>query len=228
ERAESRWQRTVMRQRLLFAPAAVIAIVVLQQAQLHHDGLHHGRLDLFPAAATQLTRQHDLAKARTNESAYSYAGRIEHPPDFPMPALVQGTAIPAVATPATGILQRAEPGHAIFELDTLRQAPLLVGVQLAQYTHGVLALGTVTRMHQTVGDFARGRQDEQAFRVEIEATHGQPLADLQLGKTGEDVSTPFRIIMTDDFPGGLVIQDQTRRLLLVRPCNKTPVYAHLV
>ncbi len=76
----------------------------------------------------------------------------------------------------------------------------------AQDTNGVLALPAVARMHEPIGDIARGREDQQAFGVQIQAPHGNPARAARFGKTLKDQGTLFRIIAGHHLARGLVIQ----------------------
>src|SRR5690606_22707386 len=170
----------------------------------------------------------DFAEAGADEAADGHAGGLEHAAHLAIATLMECDAIPTVAAFPAQMFQCTEPGFPIVELDALDQLLLLFGSQLAQYPYCVFAFGTITWMHEAVGDFAGRGEDQQAFGVEVEAPHGQPLAHLQFGQTAKDIGTPLRIVVADDFAGWLVVEDDARRLLAIGARDDTPVIAHLV
>ena len=65
-------------------------------------------------------------------------------------------------------------------------------------------------MHQPVGQLSRTREEQQAFRVQIETTDRLPLALKQFGQSAENGRPVLRIVVSHDFPGGLVVGNDTR------------------
>ncbi|MNS97322.1 hypothetical protein D3C72_1316480 [compost metagenome] len=80
------------------------------------------------------------------------------------------------------------------------QQRLAIGLgQLAQRAHRVFALHAVARVHEPVGDVARGREDQQAFGIEVETANRHPLAGLDARQAVEHGRTAFRIALAHDF-----------------------------
>src|SRR5690606_1781696 len=127
-RAKAWWQRILVGNRLtrLAAPAPPFRALAVgtDQTQLDHQGGDQRRGQFFPASATQVARQHDLAEARADETADGDPGHLEHAPHFAVATLVQGRAIPFVAAFAAQIFKRTELGRTIFEFDAVHQARL--------------------------------------------------------------------------------------------------------
>ncbi|CFM50166.1 Uncharacterised protein [Bordetella pertussis] len=210
-----------------FAPPFGL-VPVAQQAQLNHQGRHQRTVELFPAAAAQVARQHDIAETRTDQAADGHTHRLEHAAHLAVAPLLQGDAIPAIAAVAPQVFERTESRLAVLQLDTLGERLALRVVHLAQDAHRVFALGTVARMHDAVGHVAGGREDQQPLGIEVQPPHGQPLAGAQLGQPGKHAGASARVIMADDLAGRLVIEDDARRLLGVGARNRLAVDAHLV
>ncbi|CAB3659422.1 hypothetical protein LMG3458_00511 [Achromobacter deleyi] len=229
QRAEPRGQGAVVRLGLLGTTAIATGIVVFtQQSQLHHQGGDQRGIQLFPATTTQRARQHHVAKTGADQAADRNADRFEHAAHFTVAAFLQGHAVPAVAAIAAQVVQRAESGHAVFQFDAIDQRLALGFVHFTQHAHGVLAFGAVTRMHDPVGHVARRGEYQQAFGVQVQPAHRQPLAGTQLGQARKHAGTAARVVMADDFARGLVIQDHARRLLGVGPHNGLAIDADLV
>ena len=118
--------------------------------------------------------------------------------------------------------------HAVFQLDAGQQLLAHAFFQLAQRTHGVFAVDVVARVHQPVGQVARGREQQQAFGVEVEAADGQPFAGLHGRQAVEYRRTAFRIVVADDFAGRLVVHQHARRLAADLALNQLAVDAHRI
>ena len=66
-------------------------------------------------------------------------------------------------------------------------------------------------MHQLVGQAARGREEQQAFGVDVEPADRLPLALLQARQAAEHGRPVLRIVVRDDLAGRLVVRDDPRR-----------------
>ncbi|CAB5517644.1 hypothetical protein LMG26857_06740 [Achromobacter anxifer] len=215
--------------RLLGAPAvAARLVVVTQQSQLDHQGGNERGIQFFPAAAAQRARQDHVTEAGADQPTDGDAHGFEHAANFAVAAFLQGDPVPAVAAVAAQVVQRTERSHAVVQFDAIDQRLALGLVHLAQHADRVLALRAVARMHDAVGHVAGGREDQQAFRIQVQAADRQPFAGAQLGQAGEDAGATARVVMADDLSGRLVIQDHARRLLRIGAHDGLAVHAHLV
>ncbi|CUJ18363.1 Uncharacterised protein [Bordetella pseudohinzii] len=210
------------------AASARLVVAVAQQAQLHHQRGHQRGIELFPAAAAQRTGQHQITEPGADQPADRDAHGLEHAAHFAVAAFLQRDAVPAVAAIAPEIIEGTESGLAIIQVDALDQRLALRLVHLAQHAHGVFALGAVAGVHDAVGHIARGRENQQALGIQVQAAHRQPFAGAQLGQAGEHAGAAAGIIMADDFAGRLVIQDHARRLLGVGARDGLAIDADLV
>src|SRR5690606_9701381 len=90
------------------------------------------------------------------------------------------------------------------------------------------ALGAVSRVHETIGYVAGGRQDEQPFSIEVETPYRQPLAHLEFGQTSKDICTAIGVIVADNLASRLMVKNNPRRFLAIGTGNQPPVYPNLV
>src|SRR5690606_6013849 len=182
------------------------------QTQLNHERRDERTVEFLPASATQITWQHDFAKSCADQTADSDSSRFEHAPDLAITTFVQSGAIPAIAAFTANELKHTEFCQTILKLDAFYQPRLLLCRQFAQHAHSVLSLCTIARMHEPVRQVTGGGQNKQALGVEIETPNRQPFPCLDLGKASEHGGSTAWIVVTDDFAGRLVIQNDSRRL----------------
>jgi hypothetical protein len=83
-------------------------------------------------------------------------------------------------------------------------------------------------MEQAIRKVARSCQNQQAFGIEIKPADGEPLANLQMRKSGKYIGTTTWIIMTDDFTSGFVIKNHARRFTSIGTCDGLAIHTHSV
>lgn len=79
-----------------------------------------------------------------------------------------------VGTIAARVLECSELRRPIVQLNALQQTLLRFERHLAKHTHRVFAHQVITRMHQSVGQFAGRGEQQQAAGIEVEATDRDP------------------------------------------------------
>ena len=84
-------------------------------------------------------------------------------------------------------------------------------VDRAEHAHRVLALQAKARMHQLIRQFARTREKQQTFGIQIEPPDRLPLALLQTRQLAEHRRTVLWIVVRHHFTDRLVVRDDARR-----------------
>ena len=83
-------------------------------------------------------------------------------------------------------------------------------------------------MHQSICQFAGGGKQQQAFGIKVESTDCNPAPLARLGQSIKDGRTTFRIGLTDNFTGRLVVQNHARWFGLNFAVHCLAINAHLV
>ena len=154
-----------------FGPRASAAALLLD-AERGQQRAHVVFFQLFPAATLQAARQGHRAVTGTDQARHGQADRLEHAAHFAVAAFADHHAVPLVDAFAAAVGDLGERRQAIVELDAGQQLLAHAFFQLAQRTHGVFAVDVVARVHQPVGQVARGGKQQQAFGVEVEPADG--------------------------------------------------------
>src|SRR5438093_1188300 len=126
-------------------------ITRLAQRPVETRGRHFQPLlrGFAPFAGLQIARQLDWPVAHAQEPADPGTDRFEHPPDFPITALLERDAIPAVGAARMRPfcrLDARERRQPIFQMDALAQLFKVRGAQLPLHPRRVFALDLVARM----------------------------------------------------------------------------------
>ena len=130
-------------------------------------------------AALQARRQFERTEARAHEAAHRHPGRCEHAPHQAVTSFAHPDAIPAVGPLAALRIEHFEACRPVFERDPAAQAAYLLGRELADDPHGVIARLLKARVRETIGHIARVGEYEQAAGVEVEPTDRKPAADVE-------------------------------------------------
>ena len=146
------------------------------------------------------------------------ADRLEHPPDLPVPALVEGELDPAGAEQPRARGRRPP----VLQLDALRERPHRLVVRLALDVRDVDLLDAVARVRKAVRELAVVRQEEDARRVPVEPPDGHD-ADGAADEVDHGRS-PLRVACGRDRAARLVEEDVAERLL----ADETTVDADVV
>src|SRR5574340_1835457 len=179
-----------------------------------HDACNEvvGELHLLPAA--QLRRQRDRAEADSGQARHGEAEMLEQPPHFALAAFLDDHAVPAVGPLAAGDKAALQLGRPVVQFNPCEQLCDHVLGQLAQHPHRVLALDFEARMHQLVGELARGGEDHQAVGVVVEPPDGNPLGAAQSGQRVEHGGAALGVVAGDDLAFRLVVGQDASALVL--------------
>jgi hypothetical protein len=98
-RAKTWGQGAIVRCGLLRSTRPTLSgfIIITQQPDLHHQGADQFWIQLFPTTTTQRRRQHNIAKARTDQATHCQANRLEHSTHLAVAPLIERDAIPTIA-----------------------------------------------------------------------------------------------------------------------------------
>ena len=142
-------------------------------------------------------------------------------PDFTFVTFFQDHVVPVVRALAALVHEAVEAALLAVDLHALLGEELhLLGRERAHEAHGVLALDLVARVHQPVGEVARGGQDQQALGVEVEPAHRHPAAARDLRQPVEHGRPLAGIVLRDDLARRLVVDEHTQ----LRLVGKVHVY----
>ncbi|MCU0973528.1 MAG: hypothetical protein MUF80_06195 [Burkholderiales bacterium] len=86
--------------------------------------------------------------------------RLEESPHNAVPALAQHHTVPAVCPSAATAFQRLHAALTVLEVDSVLQAGLLLGRDLASCPHRVLSVELETGVGEPIGEVARGGEEE--------------------------------------------------------------------
>src|SRR5471030_3192676 len=193
-----------------------------------HELAHGVFFQLFPATALQVAWQGHRAVAGADQARHGQADGFEHAAHLAVAAFADDHAIPFVDAFAAAVGDLGEVRQAVVELDAGQQFLAHALFQLAQRAHRVFAVNAVARVHQPVGQVARGGEQQQAFGVEVEAADGQPFAGFHRRQAVEHRWTAIRVVIADDFAGRLVVDQHARRLLADAALDQLAVDADVV
>ena len=156
-------------------------------------------------------RQDDGAVANPDQPAHRQPDGVEELAHLAIATLGDDDAIPLVEPFAAAVDDRLEGGALAVDLDPFEQLGARVVVEMAHDAHRVLALDAEARVHQLVGETARGREEQQALGVDVEPSDRLPLALLQARQAAKDGRPVLRVVVADDLAGRLVVRDDPRR-----------------
>src|SRR5471032_1186102 len=185
-------------------------------------------IHLFPTATLQATRQDHRTVTGTDQARDGQADCFEHAAHFAVTAFADHHAVPLVDAFAAAISDLRKLCQTIFQLDAGQQFLAHALFQLAQGTHGVLAVDAVARVHQTVGQITGSRKQQQTFSIEVQTTHSHPFARLHGRQTVEHGRTAIRVVMADDLASWLVVHQHAWRLFADTALYQFAIDTHMV
>src|SRR5690606_4823177 len=116
----------------------------------------------------------DRTETNPDQAAHRQADRLEHATHFAIATFGDHYPIPGIGALAAEIVDGRERRLAVLEFDTREQALSRLVVDPPENPHGVLALPSVARVHELVGQVTRGREHQQALGVEVEPPDRYP------------------------------------------------------
>jgi hypothetical protein len=197
-------------------------------AQQTEQSLHLRRGKFDPATARQSPGQGHRTEPQPGKAADRQPNRFEHAANLAIAALGNNCPVPGICAVATQIIDLTEARRTIIEHDAIEQRQLRLIIDPAKNAHGVFSLPTVARMHQSVGDIARGGEDQQALGIEVEATNRYPARSLQTRQSLKHGGPMLGVISRADLARRLVVQQHPRRHRHGRTTNGPAVDADLI
>ncbi len=122
--------------------------------------------------------------------------------------------VPVVVTFTAAILNIFKMRRAIFKHDFCFQLSEDLLSHRAVDANRILTLNFIRWMHQAIGQFTVGGEQQQAAGIDIKTTDADPTCTTGLGQMIKNGSTAFGITACADFAFRLVIHDDTRFFLL--------------
>jgi len=83
-------------------------------------------------------------------------------------------------------------------------------------------------MHQSIGQFATGREYEQPACIDVESANGYPSPTAELGQLYKNAGTPLGIVAGNDLTLRFVIKQHARQPLLHSKFDEFAVHPNLV
>src|SRR5439155_6928701 len=165
---------------------------------------------------------------RSDEATHHHAERFEQPAQFAVASFGKRELVPMIGAFAAAVCERRDLRGAVGERHAFEQSALLLLGERADDPHRVLALDAVAWMHQTIGQLAGSREEQQAFAVAVEPPDRDPTGMTQLRKLVENRWSAFGVASADDLSGRLVIkQDAHPRSSKAQP-YELAVDTHLI
>ena len=175
------------------------------------DGTHVTVFQVHPHAALQATRQHHGSIADSDQPADGEFDRIEQFAHLAVASFGDDDTVPMIGAFTAAVFDRAEAGGLPVDVHPFEQLRLRGFVESAEHANRVFAFHAEARVHQLVRQFAGIGEQQQAFGVQVEPAHRLPLALLKPRQATEHGRPVLRVVMGDDFTGGLVVGDDARR-----------------
>ena len=214
---------------LLRAAALPVGIAAaFAQARHHAQQLDVVRRQIHRRAALQAARQHHRAVADADQPTHGQADGVEQPPHLAIAALRDLDAVPMVRAFAAAVFTAQKGRSLAFDRHPRQQARALLVGQRAEHAHRVLALDAETRVHQAVGELTRGREQQQAFGVDVESADRLPFAVQQTWQAAEHRRPAFRVINGHHFADRLVVSQHARGQRRDAHAHRLTVDRHLV
>ena len=118
--------------------------------------------------------------------------------------------------------------RAIIELNAIEQLLAILRGEFTQNAHRIFTAQTKARMRQAVGQLTRIGKQQQAFGIQIQAAHAQPLAKRQARQAAKHRGAILRIVIRHDLARRLVIGEHARTWLLNAKLQELALNAHLI
>ena len=146
-------------------------------------------------SALQAVGQADGAEADADQAADRQIEIFEYAPYFAVAAFFNHDVVSFVYAFAALFADALHFGQAVFEHNAFfGQHPHLFGRQAAQRAHRIFAFHLEARMGETLHQFARGGQNQQAAGVDVQVADGDPAAAGGLRQTVENADAALRVV----------------------------------
>ena len=165
----------------------------------------------YAMAALEQAGQGDVAVTHALQAADLVALRFPQTTDFAIAAFRQHDLKPGVRIAGTDAFDLVELRRTVVQRDAAREPVDDVVRYFAMDAADILALDLAGRMHQRIGQFAVGGQQQQAGGVDVQATDGDPARALQARQRFEDGRAALGVFARGDFAFGLVVDQHARR-----------------
>ncbi len=158
----------------------------------------------------------DRAVAYSYQTAYRYSEGIEDPPYLAVSAFVQRHAIPDISSRAAFPADLIELGNAVIEVNASLELSELLASEFAHETRRILARYLVAGMHESMSQFAVGRQQQESGGAYVESSDGYPTTVSGRFELTEDRPPSLRIAAARDLAHGFVVQAMVLALTFAR------------
>ncbi len=168
------------------------------------------------------------AKAHAQQAADGEANRLEHAAHHAIAAFGHDHAIPMVRSFAAFVFETIAVRRTVFQCHAIEQLLRLLGCELAENAYRIFAFNLEARMHHGVRQFTRGGEQQQAAGTHIQTPDRQPARTAQRRQPREHGFAPLRIVASNDFAFGLVINQHPCRGRAVADAHLAPVDEYAV
>ena len=184
---------------------------VVVEAEMGAQGFHFGLFQFHALAAFEQTRQGDVAVAYALQAADLIALRFPQAADFAVAAFGDDHLEPGVRITGADAFDFFEFGRTVIQRNAAGEAVDHVVGHFAVDAADVFAFDVAGRMHQGVGQFAVGGQQQKTGGVDVETADRDPARAFQAGQGIENGRAAFGIFAGGDFAFGLVVDQHRAR-----------------
>ena len=163
--------------------------------------------------ALEQSRQRDRAITHAFEPADLETLGFPQSPHFTITAFLHHQFEPRVAVAGTNAFDLVELGRAIVQRDAARETIDDVVGYFAMHAADVFAFDRARGMHQRVGEFAVGGEQQQAGGVDVEASDRDPARALDPRQRLENGWAAFGIFARGHFALGFVVEQHPSRFV---------------
>ena len=185
---------------------------VVVESEMGAQGFHFCLFQFHALAAFEQARQGDVTVAYALQAADLIALRFPEAADFAVAAFGDDHLEPGVRITGADAFDFFEFGRTVIQRHTAGKAvDHVVGHFTVDAAH-VFAFDVAGRMHQGVGQFAVGGQQQKTGCVDVEAADRDPARAFQTGQGIENGRAAFGILAGGHFAFGLVVDQHRARL----------------
>jgi hypothetical protein len=163
------------------------------------------RIEAFVLASPKAFRQEDRPEADPLQASDLGADGIPEPADFAIAPFHDRDRVPGVSAGRFTDDQVREPRRSILELNPLEQRFQLLVADLTANPAEIFPIDLAGWVHHSVGKLAIGGQQQQAGRIEVEASDRDPAPLVGPRQAIEDRTAALRIAAGRDLALGLVV-----------------------
>jgi len=185
---------------------------ILFEFEFCAQGFNRFLIQFAAVAAFQQARQRNVAVTHAFQAADLKALRFPQTANFAITAFGQHDLEPGVRVARADAFDLVEFGRAVFQCHTTCQSVHDVVWHFALNADDVFTLNCMRGMHQSIRQFAIGRQQQQTGGIDVQTADGNPARAFQARQRFKYGRATFRIFVCGDLAFRLVVDQDAGRL----------------